>query len=169
MTKRHVYTVDWEKLERELKWHRRHIHIMREIAQWSKDPSTKVGCVIVDDHNSIVASGYNGFARGVVDSAERYNDRETKYRFVVHADTNAMYDAARRGVKLAGCTMYLSGPPCCECMKGLVQVGIRRVCWPEDNPFEKDEATLKRWAFSIEASQAMAREAGIEFVRVPGA
>lgn len=139
--------------ERELKWHRRFLDVARLVSTWSKDPSTQ--------------TGGNGFARGVDDSEERYADREVKYRFVVHCNTNAIYSAALRGVSLRGATMYLTGPPCNECMKGIVQSGITRVVWPEDNPFEKDVATQQRWQGSIEVSNAMARAAGIEFLRVP--
>ena len=153
--------------DRELKWHRRFLNEARAKATWSKDPSTKTGCVVVDDDGAIVSTGYNGFARGVDDKPDRYNDREVKYRFVVHCDTNAIYSAARRGVSLLGTTMYLTGPPCNECMKGIIQSGIRRVLWPEDNPFEKDPATQARWQVSIEATNAMAAEAGVEFIRVP--
>lgn len=152
--------------ERELKWHWRHLDEAWQQASYSKDPSTKTGCVVVDDAGSIISTGYNGFPRGVRDLPERYKVRGTKYRFVVHCDTNAIYSAARRGVSLVGATMYLTGPPCCECMKGIIQSGIRRVVWPEDNPFEKDPATQERWQYSIEATHAMAQEAGVEFVRV---
>ncbi len=152
---------------RGLRWHR---HFLRQAwlcAEMSKDPSTKTGCVVIDADRCIVSTGYNGFARGVNDKPDRYNDREVKYRFVVHCDTNAIYSAARRGVSLLGCTMYLTGPPCNECMKGIVQAGIHRVIWPEDNPFEKDPATQARWQGSIEASNAMAEEAGVQFLRIP--
>jgi len=159
--------IDQRVRERSLKWHRRFLDVARLVATWSKDPSTKTGCVVVDQIGNIVSTGYNGFARGVQDTEERYNDRPTKYLFVVHCDTNAIYSAARRGVSLHGCTMYLTGPPCNECMKGIVQAGITRVVWPEDNPFEKDPATQARWKDSIEVTNAMAREAGVEFVRVP--
>ena len=152
---------------RELKWHRRFLEQCRGIASWSKDPSTQTGCVVVDQEGAIVSTGYNGFARGINDSDARYNHRETKYMFVVHCDTNAIYSAARRGVALRGCTMYLTGPPCNECMKGIIQAGITRVVWPEDNPFEKDFDTQARWQRSIEVTNQMANEAGVEFLRVP--
>ena len=152
---------------RELKWHRRFLDLCHSIASWSKDPSTKTGCVVVDQEGAIVSTGYNGFARGVDDSDARYIHRETKYMFVVHCDTNAIYSAARRGVALLGCTMYLTGPPCNECMKGIIQAGITRVAWPEDNPFEKDFDTQARWQRSIEVTNQMANEAGVEFLRVP--
>jgi len=158
---------DKAEYARRMKWHRRYLDVARLVSTWSKDPSTQTGCVVVDQIGNIVSTGYNGFARGVEDTPERLNDRPTKYLYVVHCDTNAIYSAARRGVSLVGCTMYLTGPPCNECMKGIIQAGITRVCWPEDNPFEKDPATQARWQVSIEATHNMAIEAGVEFVRVP--
>lgn len=152
---------------KQLVWHRRFLEVAQLIATWSKDPSTQTGCVVVDPDRAIVSTGYNGFARGVNDSPERYNDREVKYRYVVHCDTNAIYSAAARGVSLRGCTMYLTGPPCNECMKGIIQAGIGTVVWPEDNPFERDPATMERWRVSIETTETMAAEAGIQFLRIP--
>ena len=122
---------------------------------------------MVDSEGAIVSTGYNGFARGVNDSDARYIHRETKYMFVVRCDTNAIYNAARRGAALLGCTMYLTGPPCNECMKGIIQAGITRVVWPEDSPFEKDFDVQARWQRSIEVTNQMANEAGVEFLRIP--
>lgn len=141
-------------------WHKRYLELAQHIATWSKDPSTKTGCVIVKD-NRILTTGYNGFPEGVIDSAERYNDRPTKYKYIEHCDRNAIYQAARLGLSLEGATMYLTGPPCHECTKGIIQSGITRVLWPADNPFENDPATMARWAESMEASTSMLLEAGI--------
>lgn len=148
------------------KWDLRFLAIANECASWSKDPSTQTGCVIVDADRNIVSTGYNGFPRGVADVFERYHDREVKYRLVVHCDTNAIYSAARRGVALLGATMYLTGPPCNECMKGIIQVGIVRVVWPKDNKFENDPATRERWKDAIAATYLMAQEAGVIFDRI---
>lgn len=156
-------------IRREEKWHRRFLSVAKLIATWSKDPSSKTGCLIVDKDKNLVSGGYNGFPRGVQDNEERYNDRKVKYSLVAHCDRNAIDSAARRGVPLRGCTMYLTGPPCNECMKSIIQSGISRVVWPEDNPFENDPATRERWKESIEASELMARESGVEFKRVPEA
>lgn len=164
-------TESWaDKWEREytttrLKWDRRFVTLAREIAKWSKDPSSKVGCVITDDRE-IVATGYNGFAANVNDSPARYTDRDVKYKLIVHADMNAILQAAKRGTSVRNCTMYLTGPPCNECVKGIIQAGIDRVVWPEDNPFENDEATKARWASSIAAANLMLTEAKVELTRI---
>ncbi len=100
----------------------------KEVAQWSKDPNTKVGAVAVGDKGQILSQGYNGFPRGINDSDDRLNDRETKYKFVVHAEMNVIYNATYSGVSLDGSKLYVYGlPVCSECAKGIIQVGIKEV------------------------------------------
>ena len=82
----------WDNKARQEKWDRRYLDIAKSVSQWSKDPSTKVGAVLVRD-NRIVSVGYNGFPEGVDDSEERYNNRELKYDLVVHAEVNAIISA----------------------------------------------------------------------------
>src|ERR1700722_2700699 len=76
-----------------MKWDIRFLELAKHISNWSKDPSTKVGAVLVNDLKQVVGMGYNGFARGVQDTDERLNDRETKYKLVVHAEVNAIIQA----------------------------------------------------------------------------
>lgn len=149
----------------ELKWHLRFLNLAHEISGWSKDPSTKTGCVVVRDRR-VLTTGYNGFPPGVKDTPRRYEDRETKYKLIEHADRNAIYQAARQGISLSGATMYLTGPPCHECTKGIISAGIACVIWPSENSFEKNQQVRARWANSLEASFAMLREAGVEHFRV---
>lgn len=147
---------DWDEL-----W----LENAKLMARKSKDPSTQTGCVIVDHRNRVLAVGFNGFPRGVSDDPARYADRPTKYRLVAHCDANAIYAAASIGVSLDKGIMYLTGPPCSECVKGIIQAGIQMVIWPRRNKFEDDPATLERWKESLEAGALMAREAGVQFVR----
>src|SRR5947209_6370685 len=72
------------------KWHRRFLGLAEYVSQWSKDVSTKVGAVILDSDKRVVSLGYNGFARGVMDTAERLNCRDLKYKMIVHAERNAI-------------------------------------------------------------------------------
>lgn len=140
-------------------WDMRFIELAKHFATWSKDPSTKVGCVVVDEASRRVLShGYNGFPQGVEDLTDRYQERAQKYRYVVHADQNAIYTASRLGVSLVGATMYLNAPPCHECMKGIIQAGIKRVVWPEDNPLRG----RVEWSTSMMTAQQMAEEAGVK-------
>jgi len=148
------------------KWQKRFIELARHIATWSKDPSTQTGCVIVDHRRSIVSTGYNGFPRGVDDAAARLADRPTKYAYTVHCEANAILDAAARGIPLAGCSIYINGAPCVECMKSIIQAGITSVAWPKNNPFESDPTTNARWAESLQMAEVMAREAGVRVLRI---
>lgn len=109
------------------KWNLRYLNLAKHVSTWSKDPSTKVGAVIVDPvTKSIVGLGYNGFPRGVNDDEERYAERELKYKYVVHAELNAILNSNK---SVRGCEIYvyptLGIPPACpECAKAIVQAGI---------------------------------------------
>ena len=81
------------------KWDYRFIKLAKEIASWSKDPSTKVGAIAVNDKR-IIATGYNGFPKGIEDSNNRLSDRDTKLAFMVHAEKNLIYNATSHGVCL---------------------------------------------------------------------
>lgn len=139
------------------KWDKRFLRLADEIASWSKDPSTQIGTVVVDPNSKrILSTGYNGFPRGMIDSKERYDDRETKYKFVVHGEANAIYNATWNGVSLNGATIYTTGlPTCSDCAKGVIQVGIKRVVcgYPEDIP--------EKWVEHYARSMAMFKEAGL--------
>lgn len=91
------------------------------ISKLSKDPSTKVGALILRPDLTIVSMGYNGFARGVADSDERWNNREVKHKMVIHAEENALL-TAREDVR--GCLMFCTHYPCSRCASKLVQAGI---------------------------------------------
>ena len=143
------------------KWKGRYLKLAREIAGWSKDPSTKIGCVIIGSKGQVLAQGYNGFPRGIQDTPERYADRPTKYKYVVHAEMNAIYNASYSGVSLDGSVLFVHGlPVCSECAKGIIQVGIKNIVMP----WQEIPAT---WQDSWNLTQQMFKEAGItwEFVK----
>ena len=108
-------------------WDRRFLELARHVGQWSKDKSRKVGCVIVGTSREIRAIGYNGFPRGTDDDSAERHDRPAKYFWTEHAERNAIYQAARVGIAVQGCTMYLSWFPCMDCARALVQAGIARL------------------------------------------
>ena len=138
-------------------WDARFLALAGHIAAWSKHRTTKVGCVVVDDDRRIRATGYNGFPRGVTDSAERLLDRPTKLLLSVHAETNAIATAARAGVSLAGCTAYVTHPPCAACAALLAQAGLRRVVF---------QGRLREdWAASEAAARLIMTEAGVAWQR----
>lgn len=110
----------------EEKWHSRFLRLAKEIAAFSKDPSTKVGCILVRDRR-IISTGYNGFPRGISDSFDRLLDRDKKYEMTVHAEINAVTAAALHGVSTEGSTAYVTFQPCSRCAAVLINAGIREV------------------------------------------
>jgi dCMP deaminase len=145
-----------------LKWDRRFMNVAKEVSTWSKDPSTQVGAVCIDPRRQIVSMGYNGFPRLIEDTPRRLNDRETKYKYVVHAEQNCIYNATWTGVSLAGTTMYIYGLPLCsECVKGVLQAGIQCVVMSWTDAPGQD-----KWSSSFELTKDMLKEAGIRFARL---
>ena len=140
-----------------VKWDHRYMDIARQTALWSKDPSSKIGAVAVDNKGHILCTGYNGFPRGIQDTEERYNNRELKYELVVHAEMNAIFNATYHGVCLDGGTMYVAGLPCCnKCALGIIQTGIKRVVM-DGNPDDP------RWHDSWLLSMDLFNEANVEW------
>ena len=138
------------------KWGDRYLSLAKEISTWSKDPSRKIGAVAVGEKGQILAQGYNGFPRGILDSADRYNHRLTKYKYVVHAEMNVIYNATFNGVSLDGASLFVYGlPVCSECAKGIIQVGIQSV-----TIFTEDEVP-EIWNDSWNTTYDMFKEAGV--------
>jgi dCMP deaminase len=127
--------------------------LAHHVADWLKDPSTKVGAVIVNDNKQVLGLGYNGFPRGVYDCPERYNNRSIKLLFVAHAERNALDNAT----SVEGATLYSTLFPCTECTKGIIQRGIKQVITtaPSD-----DKVRL----FHLGTSKVMLDEAGVEVI-----
>ena len=143
-------------------WDLKYSELARHIASWSKDPTTKVGAITVGNYGQILSQGFNGFPRGIEDAQSRLNDREQKYKYVVHAEMNCIYNASLNGVSLNGATLYVYGlPVCSECAKGVIQVGIARVViyTPEINKIDIAE----KWKQSGKLSFEMFKEAKIEY------
>lgn len=127
------------------KWDTRFMRLAREIASWSKDPSSKIGAVIVNDDRRILATGYNGFPKGIMDTEERLNNREEKYPRIVHAEMNALMNALYSGVSLKDSTIYVYGLPICpECTKSIISAGIKRVVISPD-PYTHITPWSEKW------------------------
>jgi dCMP deaminase len=139
----------------DLKWDRRFLELAKHLSTWSKDPSTKIGCVIVGPHREIRSTGYNGFARGVKDD-DRLDDRNVKYPMIVHAEENACLNATLTGTTLRGSTSYAGWTPCSRCARNLIQVGIAEVVF-------EDREIPERWLADFMMGQDMLKEAGIPF------
>jgi dCMP deaminase len=106
-------------------WDAKFLKLAMHIASWSKDQSSKVGAVIVGPNNEIRSTGYNGFPRGARDGIASRSSRPDKYLWTEHAERNAIYNAARAGIALDGCSMYLPWFPCVDCARAIVQTGIK--------------------------------------------
>lgn len=144
------------------KWDLRYLSLAENIASWSKDPSTQIGAIAVGAQGQVLSQGYNGFPRGIEDKASYYEDRETKYKYVVHAEMNVIYNATYHGICLEGSTLYVTGlPVCSDCAKGVIQVGIKRVVM-------KEQDIPQKWIESWKTTAGMFDEAMInwEFINV---
>ena len=138
------------------KWNKRYFEIAKDVASWSKDPSRKIGAVAVSQTNRILCTGYNGFPRGFDDSEERYNVREIKYKYIVHAEKNLIYNACWEGVSLNDSKVYVWGlPVCSECAKGLIQVGISELF------LSSQFFDVPKWNESFEFTKELFEEAKI--------
>ena len=136
------------------------------IAQKSKDPSTKVGCVIVGDGNAVLSMGFNGFPRGIDENDKSRWERPEKYQWIEHAERNAIYNAARHGINLNGSRLYLNWDPkgiCSDCARALVQVGVKEIIGPK-KPFPGKGAGEH---YSIDHSEIMFKEIGIGIRTIP--
>ncbi|HJM17238.1 MAG TPA: dCMP deaminase family protein [Candidatus Poseidoniia archaeon] len=136
-------------------WNKRFLKLAKHISEWSKDPSTQVGCVVVGPDREIRSTGFNGLPRGIEDNDERLNNREIKYPLICHAEENAIMHAARIGISLKDCTAYVTWPPCTRCARSLIQAGISTIIYPENTEIPK------RWMDDFNLSLNMLKEADI--------
>lgn len=152
------------------RWDRHFLQLAADHARMSKDPSTRVGAVIVGPDREIRSAGFNGFPRGIADTVERLSDRETKLKLVVHGEMNAVLAAARVGTPLKGCTLYLSatdntgavwgGPPCTRCTVEVIQAGIVEiVSWSQ-------KAVPSKWHDDLALAHQIIDEAGVKYREV---
>lgn len=149
------------KIDNSFSWDELFIMNAELVAQKSKDPSTKVGCIIVSEDNVVLSMGFNGFPRGIHELGvpDRWQ-RPEKYHWIEHAERNAIYNAARSGAKLYGAKAYLNWEPkpCSDCTRALIQVGIVEVIGP-NRTFTGSGAGKH---YSIDHSHEMLSEAKIK-------
>lgn len=135
-----------------------------QVATRSKDPRTNVGAVLVDADSRVIALGYNGFGDKVVETAERWAS-DQKDRYVIHAEVNALLNAARVGGKTKNASLYVTLAPCPNCALNVIAAGVVAVITPLANiharlterPELRDGYLLMRQLFD---------EAGVAYVEV---
>ena len=136
---------------------KRFIELAQYAAQWSPDPKTKVGSVIVDQYNNVRAVDCNHFPRGVCENSDRLNNKEEKLKYISHAERNALDGCDQ---SLRNNTVYVTLQPCIECTKSIIQRGIAKiVCCI-------DVSKLKYYRDFINYSLPMMQEAGVEVIQI---
>jgi dCMP deaminase len=135
------------------------MNLAKATALKSKDPSTKLGAIIVGPKHEIRATGFNSFPTGINDDVPERKVRPEKYKWVEHAERNAIYCAARHGASLEGCTLYCEWPPCTDCARAIIQVGIIKIIV---NSFD----IPKRWQLDMNTSITMLKEAKVKIQKL---
>jgi dCMP deaminase len=129
----------------------------------SKDRSTKVGALITEEDGSPLSWGYNGFPRGANDNPDDRHERPLKYLWTEHAERNAIYNAARRGIKLLGSRMYTTLFCCPDCSRAVIQAGIKKVFIAKE-AFDEENPRVKAWLENWPLSKQMFEECGVEVI-----
>jgi len=139
-------------------WNRYFLDMLPLIASRSKDPHTQMGAIIVGPKNEIRATGYNSFPRGIKDDVPERLERDTKYSYIEHSERNAIYAAARVGVPLEGCKIYITCIPCFDCARAIIQSGIINIII--DGDFLDKYNSLK-YTKDFEKVKELLEEAGV--------
>ena len=131
----------------------RRMSLCFEIARSSFDPSSKHGCVIYHQDGAILSGGYNGPPQGAVD-LEIPTTRPEKYDYFEHSERNAIYMAGRRGVALKDSIFYVTGFPCVECMRAIIQIGAFKLIYgPYNSVMTDSEAYLKKFTLLLKGQK----------------
>lgn len=142
-----------EFLAGQKEWDKYFMGIAKEVAKKSKDPSSKNGCVIVDERRRPVSFGYNGTIQGADESKMTLKERPMKYYFAIHSEMNAVLFAGR---DLTGCTLYNKIATCENCLKYCLQAGITRFVYEELRVHSHKTDTEKSMT-SFETDEAIIR------------
>jgi len=141
------------------KWDKRFMEQAKFVSEWSKDKNTKTGAVIVDNENTELVMGYNGFPRGADDDTQQQRyERPDKYFWTEHAERNAIFKAARLGISLKNTKMYCTYFPCADCSRAIIQAGITKLYT------EKPDFNHHKWGESWVEALIMLRECGVEVI-----
>ena len=134
-------------------WDEYFMQIAEAVSIKSKDPSSKMGCVIVDPNNRVISMGYNGLIQGADESKMTLSERPMKYYFAIHSEMNAVIYAHQ---DLTGCTIYNRVATCENCLKYCLQAGIKRFVYRELR-VHSHSTDPKRSMTNIETDEAVIR------------
>ena len=139
-------------------WDEYFVKMARLASTRSKDPSTHIGAVIVGPNNEVLSTGYNNFVRGINDNVPERSERPEKYFWFEHAERNAIYNAARQGIRLEGSRIFLScWIPCTDCARAIIQSGIKEIVLGT----KIEDPSRSKWIEEGKRSQQMCDEAGV--------
>ena len=149
-------------MDKQDKWNSRFLALCNHISTWTEDRDFSVGAVIVGPDLEIRATGFNGLPRGVKADDDSRFDRKSgeKFFWFEHAERNAIYNAARIGTPLGGCSIYVNRFPCADCARAIIQSGIATVLCP---PKPKHDGALDH---SFDVSEILLTEAGVALITI---
>jgi len=133
------------------------------VAMKSKDEKTQHATIIVGQDNRIKSTGYNSFPGGINDYIPERQERPEKYYWIEHGERNAVYSAAKAGISLDGCKLYVTGIPCMDCARGIVQSGIKEVIYHEIKPYDSE-----KWEEHNKRTLTLFKEANVEIREFTG-
>lgn len=148
-----------------MNWDKYFISMLYLVAMKSKDAKTQNATVIVGPDNEIRSTGYNSFPRGIDDNIPERQERPEKYYWFEHGERNAIYNAARVGTPLKGCKIYVTGIPCMDCARGIIQSGITEVIYHVLKAYERPII----WDEHHKRTLQLFEEAGIKVRQYEGA
>lgn len=128
-----------------------------QVATESDDPHRQVGCIILDSDGNQIATGTNKLPRGCAVTEHRI-EKPHKYTWIEHAERNAIFSAAKRGVSLEGSTIFVNWWPCVDCTRAIIQSGIQKIVAPSLPDFEHP-----RWGQQFRTSFEMVEETGLNY------
>ena len=136
-----------------ISWDQYFMNVARVVSSRATCPRKYVGAVIVRDR-TILSTGYNGSIRGLPHCDEAGHMMEGNHCVAtIHAEMNAVIQAARNGVRIEGAAIYITASPCWSCFKAVANAGITRICYGE---FYREERSFR-----------VAEQIGVEMVHVP--
>ena len=139
--------------QKQREWDEYFMKIAETVALKSKDPSSQMGCVIVDNKKRVVSVGYNGMLQGADESKMTLKERPMKYYFAIHSEMNALIFAKR---DLTGCTVYNKVATCENCLKYCLQAGIKRFVY-ENLRVHSHSTDPKKSMTNVETDEAIIR------------